>query len=276
MSELPRDLPPQITDPLAPIPHGELGWQFEPTMYVDQDKIGINARAIGRVARAAGFSGVTVTGYQGETTTYDTNSSSVSGMNFDSSAVGAASGKVIKAPLSKVHIEKDPLEDELHICNRWPRAHIALNKAEIANRVSTRKSQGDAQHAAWAKEISSALRTGLSIAAAYKASQDLEANFVGSSVGLYNTAVALGGVGVYSFRPDISVQLLGISTAIYGAISGFKLSFNHKKLGDALIKRHRLSLMPLGVEVDRLVLAELLCITTSRFAKRLGKEPSHS
>ena len=263
-------MPPQIDDPTAPIPKGsELAWQFEPSIYVDQEKIGINTGQIRRIARVAGFSGVLVTGYQGEASQFKPRETSVNGWDTDAAATGSASGTFTKVEGVKWDIGHVESDAKLFTCNQWPRLTLSINRAEMANQVSSRIHGGDTQYNAWSQEISSTLRQGLASAIIQRLGNDFYEHTLSSVGSLAMMAGMLSTIPSYIF--DNGPLIAGpMSVGIHTAMTIHKLWSNRKTFGTTLKERYRVSAMAHGGELDRVILAGFMC-QYSKLAKPLGK-----
>ena len=65
-----------------------LDWQFEPSLYVDQDRIGVNVDRLTGIASVAGLGGVTVRHYFGDLEPPKVSGTTITGINPDGSATG--------------------------------------------------------------------------------------------------------------------------------------------------------------------------------------------
>ena len=240
-----------------------IGWQFQPGMYVDQDRIGLNTNGLRRILRVGGLGEIVIRGYYGDQTTYTTNTVGVTGISEDGSATGMAGG----AAVMKAESQRNSLEDQLTIpiAYRWPSATVELNRNELADRVTNRihassavnrEEREQAADRAWATEMNHALRKGLVGALKKKHVGDFGGSGFPGFMDMFGSIV-----GPLMLMPPYNLR----AGMFYAALYGFELVADsmglRRSTGNIQLQNRRLSLLPCGVQYDRWALASGMAAT---------------
>jgi len=239
------ELPDQLDDENA------LAWQVDLGPYVEADKIGLDVGRTRRTLRAAGFGALVVKDYFGEQSEFDMSGASVSGMNADGSAVGTGSATSRKSETEKTHV-RSAGDSQLDKAFRWPTAEIAVNRTEVASRISDRVRKGRTREQAWTTELDHSVRQGLRRAALAKYKGDFTENQFESFLSMLNASLL-----AYD-AVTANVGGVGVMTAIYGVSAGVGLLHNKLNTGETQLQRLRLSMFSYGVQADRMALGGML------------------
>lgn len=239
-----------------------VAWHFQPTTYLDQNKVGLHLRRTALVARVAGFAGVVVADYQGDQTTYIAESQSIEDVNFDGSVAGTAKGTVVKAATERASLEEWQGSAEIPDFYKWEHAKVAINRTELASRISTRINRGMSQETAWALELDHSLRRGIGQAALAKLKKSLQHHSeplltggLGSVLGGDALIITSGNIAAGSalfLGASYFVQILG------DQMTRGRLGFLGLPARAPNAPKRRFSVLPFGIQPDRFVGAAAL------------------
>jgi hypothetical protein len=230
-----------------------LAWAMAlPEGAVDPRKLVVDMGQFGFATRMAGLGGVVVRGYQGETSQYSLNASSVSGINTDGSATGVGSVSVEKAETENIHLEDDN-DIQLPETYRWRVATVDINRAEIASCIADRRRGGQTSEEAWASELNRSLSRGIRTAAFNNLLRTPAKKFYDASYATTYGGIAVGEL-IYS-TPDHALSFLTISCAL---ATIFQSTTNKVIYGEPLLRQKRWGVLPFtGIQPDRFALASM-------------------
>lgn len=256
------ELPSELSDPV----HGGIAWQFNTSTYVDQSAIHLNVPATSRRLRMAGFGGLIVQEYFGDTTEFTITDQRVMGVNEDGSAEGTATGVVSKAETEKVSIEDD---EGLFPAYRRPTATLTINRNELASRLSDRiNNKGQEQDEAWAAELDRSLRRGI-LQAAYK---KLRHDAVNETEPYWTElAAAFTVYGALGGSPGGGAAALGIA---HFTAMAMRMTAAYENRGSCRIPEFRPSISPGDAQPDRCLLVAAMLLSRRLIHYRAAASPS--
>jgi hypothetical protein len=154
-----HELPTELPDPCR---YGDIAWQLDIPNYVPEPKrIALNGTFLTIASRLSGFSGVVISGYEGETSDIMGGPTSVVSLGANGMATGAGTASMTKTETVKSDLEEGGDDLQLRDYN-WPILNLQLNKAEIKSRVETNDLPVTE---AYTDEVNSAMRKGYLTAA---------------------------------------------------------------------------------------------------------------
>lgn len=261
MAELPQELDESRRTPIA--------WQFEPGMHVDRDAIGVNVPGMQRIARAAGFGGIVVRQYFGDTTQYKLEGGSITSLGQDGTATGGASMSVARAEGERSSVQRVNREQLPNY--QWPVASLEINRSELAQRIGDLTRQGMGGDQAWARELNRSLKRGLRSAIKDKLQLDATSTPYRSLVDGSYLGTALTTVPAMAFIHPLSAVVMYPVT--YASLAAYEAFRNLQVTGDTQIDQKRWSLFFGPVQPDRLALASVMA-ATAKLAKHKPRNKS--
>lgn len=228
-----------------------IAWTLDAGPYINVDRYGFDVAAAQRLMRVGGIGAAIISAYQGEQSSIQVDGTSIMGLNSDGSATGTGSASVTKADTHEVDVMG--LDQNRLYPARWGLARLAINRTELASRISDDVQRGHTRDDAWARQVDRVVRKGLvSAAAKVLVKEPLEhpvgwaGMFVHASVLTY---ILLAGSAVGAVMYTGLKQGLTYLTAAMA---------NKRLYGDMDLRSIRLGLFPYGVQPDRLAIAALM------------------
>jgi hypothetical protein len=229
---------------------GGLAWQMPvPEGACNAGNLLLDTTQVGLVTRLAGLGGVIVRGYQGDTSEYTVNATSVTGMLRDGTASGTASVSVSKAKTEKSELISQDDESPLRDYN-WPVATVDMNRSEIASRIADKRRKGASAEGAWAGELNRSLRRGIVTAAASNLVPEQGADIL-------NTGIVVGAFFIAGGGEGLVTPAAGYAIVFHSLVFTANSLANRLLTGKAMMERKRWSVFPFGVQPDRLALTAL-------------------
>jgi hypothetical protein len=230
---------------------------------LDFDVIQVHTGRLRAYNRMAGLGGLVVSRYQGEQTSYSTDSVVLTGLQADGSATGSVVGQSTRVARSETKLD-DPIDDVSvpYPEFRWPIANLAINGTEFASRAANRRRRGHSSkplESVWAREMDDALRSGLAKTAMTKMRHDFTCNGE-KTLATVAAITDVVGVGVCVWMTDLyGVEgLIGAEAFTHlSTYTWIVIAVSATRQAVTLPKK-RLSLSPMGCQPDRIATAAIM------------------